>query len=203
MSGGLVDRTALTSNYQDPGQTYDDKKTEGAIEVVASQVDDNWTEYETLKTKLVSTTNGDSGAHNVGSAPITGLNGSTVYAQLVDVKSQLNLAVAGDIPPGTIGKDKLSFPAVDGGTSNADITKTFALMISKDTRSWVATAWNASNQPTTLEIRNGATAICTLTITYNASGNVTQLVANDGVDTITWTVTWTGDKFESFTKAVT
>lgn len=45
MAGGLVDRTALQSNYQEPGQTYDDKKTEGAIEVLANQADANWQDY--------------------------------------------------------------------------------------------------------------------------------------------------------------
>lgn len=39
---GTVDRTLLQSYYQSPGQVYDDAKTEGAFEVLASQNDANW-----------------------------------------------------------------------------------------------------------------------------------------------------------------
>lgn len=42
MPAGKVDRNVLASNYQEPGQTYDDKKTEGAFEVIAQQVDENY-----------------------------------------------------------------------------------------------------------------------------------------------------------------
>lgn len=49
MAGGLVNRTTLQSNYQNAGDVYDDKKTEGAIEVLANQMDLNWNDYEAAK----------------------------------------------------------------------------------------------------------------------------------------------------------
>lgn len=47
-SAGYVDRTLLASNYQDPGDVYDDSKTEGAIKVLADQNDANWDYLGTL-----------------------------------------------------------------------------------------------------------------------------------------------------------
>lgn len=42
MSAGLVNRTTLQSFYQNPGDTYDDAKTEGAVNTLADQSDENW-----------------------------------------------------------------------------------------------------------------------------------------------------------------
>lgn len=42
MTAGYVDRTLLASNYQNPGDVYDDSKTEGALKVLADQNDANW-----------------------------------------------------------------------------------------------------------------------------------------------------------------
>jgi len=45
MAGGHVNRALLQQYYQNPGDTYDDAMTEGAYEVLAQQIDDNWDEY--------------------------------------------------------------------------------------------------------------------------------------------------------------
>lgn len=63
----------------------------------------------TLTTELESTTVGASGAHSVGSAPITGVTGTNVYAQMASIFSQLQAAVIGQIPDGSITPVKLSF----------------------------------------------------------------------------------------------
>jgi hypothetical protein len=49
VAAGHVNRTSLEANYQSPGQFYDDTKTEGAFEVVAQQVDDNYDADQTHK----------------------------------------------------------------------------------------------------------------------------------------------------------
>lgn len=48
--GGHVNRALLESYYQNPGDTYEDNMTEGAMEVIAQQVDDNWDDHEAHRT---------------------------------------------------------------------------------------------------------------------------------------------------------
>jgi hypothetical protein len=59
--------------------------------------------------ELASTTAGSSGAHNIGSASITGLTGTTVYDHLVALKAAIDALVAGVIPLGSITEDMLAF----------------------------------------------------------------------------------------------
>lgn len=109
MPGGRVDRGVLSSNYQEPGQTYLDTKTEGAFEVIAQQVDSNWDDYNIVKTNLASTAVGASGAHSVKSAPIAGVDGANVYDQLFALKAQINQGVLSQIPDGSLPETKLAF----------------------------------------------------------------------------------------------
>lgn len=51
---------------------------------------------------LLSQVGGQSGAENIGSAPIAGLSGTSVYAQLSGVEAQIQSLVAGVLPPGTV-----------------------------------------------------------------------------------------------------
>lgn len=92
--------------------------------------------------------------------------------------------------------------AIPAGTGNASISVLQALLMPTDTRNWLATAWDGDDNPTTIQIRNGSTVVCTLTMTYE-DGNLKTLTAADGTRTITWTLTWTAGRFVSFTKAVT
>lgn len=57
---------------------------------------------------LLAATTGDSGAHNIGSAAIDGVSGSTVHAQLASLKELINAAAIGDIPDGSITPAKLA-----------------------------------------------------------------------------------------------
>ena len=56
---------------------------------------------------LKGTTAGDSGAHNIGSASISGVTGTTVWAQISDLKAQLTAAIIGTFPGGSITNDML------------------------------------------------------------------------------------------------
>lgn len=88
------------------------------------------------------------------------------------------------------------------GDSNADTSLLMALGVPIDTRSWTATAWTADNKPTHIDIKDGAAVVGTLDVTYNANGKPTQVVAVAGGKTITYTINWTGDRYDGYTKAV-
>lgn len=77
MPGGHVDRGVLSSNYQQPGDIYDDKKTESAFEVLAQQIDDNAAIFD------------PGGSSLIPSAPLPGLVGVNIYAQLSDLLSKV------------------------------------------------------------------------------------------------------------------
>lgn len=50
----------------------------------------------------------DSGAHNVGSGAISGVNGATVYEQLASIKAQIDGIILGSVPDKSITDEKLS-----------------------------------------------------------------------------------------------
>lgn len=58
---------------------------------------------------LKSTGVDDSGAENIGIQPIFGVTGANVQSALEDLRLRVNEAVAGTIPDGSIGPEKLSF----------------------------------------------------------------------------------------------
>lgn len=60
-----------------------------------------------LISELESAT-GTSGAENIGSKAIDGVTGTTVYAQLADLKSKIDALVAVSVPSGSIDNDKLA-----------------------------------------------------------------------------------------------
>lgn len=114
MPAGPVNRALLESFYQNPGEIYDDAKTEGAFDVLADQVDDNWTSQSDLLTILQSTTPGNSGADYVKSAVIAGVTGTSVYEQLAYLESQIQAIIGASIPPGSISATQLQ----DGAVTN-------------------------------------------------------------------------------------
>jgi hypothetical protein len=61
---------------------------------------------------LLSTIAGTSGAEAVGSAPISGLTGTSVYAQLVALEAQIQALVGGVLPPGVVTSAMLQDGAV-------------------------------------------------------------------------------------------
>lgn len=98
--------------------------------------------------------------------------------------------------------DELDVEKVGRGTANTAIEQVFAVILPVDTRSLVATAWNADSKPTALEFRNGAAVLVTVSITYNGDGKATQVQAVGDGKTITYTLSWTGEQFNSYTKVV-
>jgi hypothetical protein len=60
-----------------------------------------------LISELESAT-GTSGAENIGSKAIDGVTGTTVYAQLADLKSKIDALVAVSVPDGSITNDKFA-----------------------------------------------------------------------------------------------
>ncbi|MFZ5816307.1 MAG: hypothetical protein ACOY93_13585 [Bacillota bacterium] len=76
---------------------------------------------------------------------------------------------------------------IQDGNDNADVSYLQALVVPIHTRSLVATAWNAAGYPTTLEIRNGAAVLGTISITYNSANKPTQAVLTAGGKTVTVT----------------
>ncbi|MCI3922430.1 SGNH/GDSL hydrolase family protein [Paenibacillus sp. TRM 82003] len=53
-SPGPVNRALLESYYQNSGEVYDDTKTEGALEVLADQIDANYTDAQTITTSKIA-----------------------------------------------------------------------------------------------------------------------------------------------------
>lgn len=90
------------------------------------------------------------------------------------------------------------------GANNQATDEILGFLIPIDTRSWTATTWDATytDKPTHIDVKDGATTVATLDITYNGYGNPTQVVAVAGGKTITYTISWTGTKFTGYTKAV-
>lgn len=75
---------------------------------------------------LVSRTLGSSGAEGIGSAPIAGLSGQSVYEQLLGLESQIQSLVGGIMPPGSITNAMLQDNSItpsklDVGTKTAVI----------------------------------------------------------------------------------
>lgn len=54
MAGGHVNRTVLQSFYQNPGQIYEDTKTEGAFETLAQQIDSNYDDAQVVTTAKIA-----------------------------------------------------------------------------------------------------------------------------------------------------
>ncbi|MUT66011.1 hypothetical protein [Paenibacillus sp. NEAU-GSW1] len=61
---------------------------------------------------LLSAIAGNSGSENIGSAPITGVAGLTVFQQLTDLKAQVQAIVGDSIPTGSIETEMIQDGAV-------------------------------------------------------------------------------------------
>jgi hypothetical protein len=94
---------------------------------------------------------------------------------------------------------------IQDGDSNQDVSFRQALGLAIDTRSWTATAWDATNSdlPTTIEVKDGLTLVATISITYNSAGKPTQMVVTAGGKTVTYAQAWNNlTQFAGRTKAV-
>lgn len=91
---------ALIPNLE-AGQKADSEKLQAFLTDAANY-------FETLRNIFTGTTAGDSGAHNVGSDAISGVTGATVYAQLVNLKAQIDQVVSQGVADGSITELKLA-----------------------------------------------------------------------------------------------
>lgn len=60
------------------------------------------TAHNALIDDLLNSSTGTSASEQLGSAPITGVTGSTVYTQLAYIEGQVQDIIGGSVPPGTI-----------------------------------------------------------------------------------------------------
>lgn len=73
------------------------------------------------KLALLSTAAGNSGADLINTSPLEGVPGTTIRQVLQELKYQINAAVTGTIPNGSIGPEKLSFDPATQQELNAAI----------------------------------------------------------------------------------
>jgi len=129
---GSITNSKLTPNSVGTTNIQDGSVTESKIAVGA--LDNRYfTEAE-----LQSTTPGSSGAEKIGSAPIYGVSGTTVYAQLVDLKAQVNDVVSGVIPDGSITPEKLSFDPATQAELDAHAADNVRHITSTERTNWNA-----------------------------------------------------------------
>jgi hypothetical protein len=134
------------------------------------------------------------GATHWYSTPATTLAAAKSH---VDSTSNPHAVTKAQVSLGNVTNDA----QVRKGAANTDIDQVFTLLLPTDTRSVVATVWDADGHPTNLEVRDGANVLVTITRTYTG-GKLTQQQATGNGVTITWTITWSGDNLQSVTKAV-
>ncbi|MCK9480000.1 MAG: hypothetical protein M0R40_10970 [Firmicutes bacterium] len=68
---------------------------------------------ETLIPQLEATAEGQSGAHKIGSAEISGVTGENIYAQIENLKAQIDGVSQGAVPDASITNAKLAADAVE------------------------------------------------------------------------------------------
>lgn len=114
----------------------------------------------TLIPALEAITAGASGAHQIGSAPITGVTGATVYAQLVALKAVIDAAIVGQIPDGTLAYVKWDTATKDMIARRAQEAFITATLLS----GWTGTVQYAKND------------LGLVTVTFNVtSGTITGI----------------------------
>lgn len=106
----------LTFTFTHAAQSDLPTPTYASSAAFKAAIDTQATQLQTAINSVIDQLNSivalSSGAENIGSAPITGVTGATVYAQIADIKSQLTGLVLGLIPDGTITAAKLALLAV-------------------------------------------------------------------------------------------
>lgn len=83
MAAGHVNRTALSSNYQNVGDVYSDLKTEGAMEVIAQQIDDNYDNTVNIGNGLTSHKNAGVLDHPDGSVTTAKMASKSVTTEKI------------------------------------------------------------------------------------------------------------------------
>lgn len=94
---------------------------------------------------LQSTTEGDSGAENIGSSPIEGVTGATVYEQLADIFTQLQTTAVGQIPDGSVTDAKVGKRTLDEYVTPDGNVGTLTVLLSNfatQLRKIIGTSWD-------------------------------------------------------------
>ena len=102
---------------------------------------------------LYSTEDGNSGGDKVKVTPLAGITGDTVQAVLEGLQGSINQTALGQIPNGSLGKEKMSFSVEDtaGAQAKADAAAAASIpLIQKGAASGVATLNSSS------ELNHGA-----------------------------------------------
>ena len=99
----------LRSTTYSPTQPESEAAIRNQIQGIADQLRDH---VNALQNQLSAKTDGTDGAHYIGSAPISGVEGDTVAEQLRDLKLQLDNAMLSDIPDGAVDTSQLADGAV-------------------------------------------------------------------------------------------
>lgn len=102
--------TGLTDTTTYPTQPASETEIRSAVQGISDQLRDYIN--DTLLVELTDTTTSTSGADYIGSAPIEGITGENVHAQIVDLKTQLDGVSAGAVSDGSITTAKLANDAV-------------------------------------------------------------------------------------------
>jgi hypothetical protein len=141
------------------------------------------------------------GAGNIGNTPSGNIAAQDVQAAI----NELDAEKAGLTLTNTFTQRQTFGAGIQDGDSNQDVSFRQALGLAIDTRSWTATAWDATNSdlPTTIEVKDGLTLVATISITYNSAGKPTQMVVTAGGKTVTYAQAWNNlTQFAGRTKAV-
>lgn len=101
MAVGPVNQALLESNFQNTGEIYLDTKTEGAMQVIVDQVNENAGIF------------GAGGSDLIYSDTIPGITGNTVYDQIAFIEGQIQSAIGGIVPPDTVTNAMLQTDSVN------------------------------------------------------------------------------------------
>lgn len=90
------------------------------------------------------------------------------------------------------------------GVSNSSVEFAYLLQLPIDTRNYNVTTWDAANNPLHINIRSGITAVATIDLEWNSDNKLTKAIVKNSPATkiITYTFSWTGMRFNGYTKAV-
>lgn len=143
-------------------------------------IDDKTFTNETLIAELESATPGSSGSENIGSAPISGITGDTIYEQLASLINTIIGVEVGAIPNGTLEETKM-----------ADIYRN------------VSITYNGGGFPDVITFKLGGVTKKTVTFTYTGVYVNTITTVIVGGDTVTTTYVYDGnDQITDITKVV-
>jgi hypothetical protein len=148
------------------------------------------TALDNLSAALTGHTGAAAGAHPATAISYAGSN--TLAATNVEAAlDELDAEKAGTGLANTFTERQAFQKGIQDGDSNQDVSVLMSLGIPIDTRSWVCTAWSPAGKPTHVDIKDGATTVGTLDITYDAGTlKPVTVIALAGGRTVTYNIGW-------------